>query len=281
MRVLREEDFKKLAQEVVDAYLKQAMPLADSAVKVAMDNGLNPDQIKQLVQLANTMAHLSLFDQKNDGDKCVEFEPADPDNVLKKIYVDGEPVEESSGSASPSDTTDMFSDFKDIMEKVRSVVDDARSDKPPEAVAGNPECPGSACGAQDSVSPAKQQMIIIKIRKVAADLEDKQHQAGFEYKEELDKLATEFAKLYGPDFEEFEKDAYALRGDSALSVLADLRHCLKLAAAPRGAFVKQARVVDSNTKEMKSLVKLAELAHTWLEYGDALNHLREQAGDLL
>jgi len=279
MRVLREEDFKKLAQEVVDAYLKQAMPLADSAVKVAMDNGLNPDQIKQLVQLANTMAHLSLFDQKSDGDKCVEFEPADPDNVLKKIYVDGEPVEESSSSASPSDTTDMFSDFKDIMDKVRSVVDEARSAKPPEAIEGMP--PEAEAPSAESTSPAKQQMIIIKIRKVAADLTDKQHQAGFEYKEELDKLATEFAKLYGPDFEEFEKDAYALRGDSALPVLADLRHCLKLAAAPRGAFVKQARVVDANTKEMRSLIKLADLAHNWQEYGEALKHLQEQAGDIL
>jgi len=282
MRVIRPDEFKKMAQDVVDSYLKRSVPLADGLAKMSLDNALNPEQVKNLVQLANTMAHLTLFDQKNDGDKVVEFDPADPAAVTKQVFVNGEPVTPDAAESSGKDPSDMFGDLGDILDKVKAVLK------------GNGEsantCSSSTVPEQESAcepapnsetSPAKRQMLIIKIRKVASELENKQYQAAYEYKDELDKLASDFAKLYGADFKNFEKDAFALRGELAVPVIADLRHCLRMPKPTETQFAKTARVVDSKTKEMRSLDKLIKLSDEWQTIDQARSQLQESAGDYL
>jgi hypothetical protein len=280
MRVIRPDEFKKLAQDAVDAFLKRSVPLDDGLAKTALDNALNPEQVKNLVQLANTMAHLTLFDQKNDGDKIVEFDPADPATVIKKVFVNGEPVTPDSSESSASDPSDMFGDLGDVLDKVKAVLKGsgaAAADTPAsteqEVATEQPQNP--------EVSPAKRQMLIIKIRKVASELESKQHQAAYEYKDELDKLAADFAKLYGSDFNEFEKDAFALRGELAVPVIADLRHCLRLPRPVESQFVKTARVVDSKTREIRSLDKLIKLSDEWQTLDEARTQLKNGVGEYL
>jgi len=280
MRVIRPDEFKKMAQAVVDNYLKRSVPLADGLSKVSLDNALNPEQVKNLVQLANTMAHLTLFDQKNDGDKIVEFDPADPATVIKKVFVNGEPVTPDAPESSMSDSSDMFGDLGDVLDKVKAVLKDnsgtASVDSPKVEQETSDEQPQAS-----ETSPAKRQMLIIKIRKVASELESRQHQAAYEYKDELDKLAADFAKLYGSDFNEFEKDAFALRGELAVPVIADLRHCLRMPKPVESQFVKTARVVDSKTKEIRSLDRLLKLSDDWQTLNQARAQLKESVGEYL
>jgi hypothetical protein len=272
MRVLRAEDFEKMAREVVDSYLHQSVPLDSGLAKVATDEGLNPDQIQNLVQLANSIAHLTLFDGKEDGDKIVEFNPADPDVVLKKVYKDGVPEcgeEDSVPEASPIDSaTDFFGDFPDMSKKIRELT-------------GKPDDSPVSTEATDNATPARKSMVIIKIRKVAEELKDRELASAMEYKEELDKLAAEFAKLYGPNYADFEKDALAVRGDLALPVLCDVRSCLRMPPIQTAVLEKTARVVDAETSLLESLDTLIKLSTRHQESRAAYDYLKSKVGGIL
>lgn len=284
MRVIQPDEFKKMAQGIVDDYLKRSVPLTDGLSKLSLENALNPEQVKNLVQLTNTMAHLALFDQKNDGDKIIEFDPADPAVVVKKVFINGEPVSSDIEGASSENPIDMFGDLNAVLDKVKSVLGDNSNPVEQEAAAKSPPPEQETSSEQlqtPEVSPAKRQMLIIKIRKVASELESKQHQTAYEYKDELDKLAADFAKLYGSDFREFEKDAFALRGELAFPILADLRHCLRMPKLAEAQFTKTARVVDSKTKEMRSLDRLIKLNDEWQAISQARAWLQESVGEYL
>lgn len=275
MRELREEQFDKMAKEVVASYLNDSIPLEQGVVKTALEQELNPDQIKNLVQLANMMAHLTLFDRKKDGDKIVEFEPADPSSVLKQIYREGPTAQEAPAEVEgPDRASDMFGGMSELLDKVKDML--GRNDGPVEEVT---ETPGGETAVE--VSPQKKQMLIIKIRKVAADLNDKRLQCAHKYKEELDKLATAFAKLYGPDLDEFEKDAMSARGHAALPVLSDIRRCLRMDTLTENDLVKSARVVDTDTPTMRSLDRLIKLAKTFDETVAGQQYVTKEFGKWL
>lgn len=272
MRVMQPEDFEKMARAVVDDYLKTSTPMEKTIIKVALDEGLNPDQIKNLVNMSNVMAHMTLFDKKAE-DKIVEFEPADPASVLKHIYKSGE-VEEVAAPAAPTPdrVADLFGDITELVDKVK-----AMAGRPEEAESATPEEPAE----EVDVAPRKKQMLIIKIRKVAEDLTDKKLQCAHEYKEELDKLATEFARLYGPDHTEFEKDAMVTRGETVMPILADVRRCLRLPELRENNFEKTARVVDTDTPQMKSLDRLIKLAKQFEDTSAACRYMEKEFGQCL
>ena len=279
MRVLQISDFEKLARDVVNAYTKNGVPLEDGVVKIADDMGLNPDQIQNLVQLANTLAHLSLFEAKDDGNKIVDFSPADSDNVLKKVYSGSEGAaeaatapEEVAGTASDRDSvSDFFGDFPDLIGKVKAKIDAAPGI--------NPE--GEPAPFMDS-QPRHKVAMATKIRKVASELDDRKQAAAYDYKEELDKLASSFAHLYGPDYPDFEKSAIALRGRSALAPLSDIRNCLKLSTtAATTTQEKTACVIDADTQELRSLDTLIKFSNVYNECEEALAYLRDNVGGAL
>jgi len=271
MREFREDDFKKMAQGIVNEYLEKDSPLDESLAKMSEDMGLNPDQIQNLVQLANSLAHLTLFDNKNDGDKIIDFSPADPDVVLKKVYKDNAMPESQEIHEAPcpgSKETDFFGDFPDISTKIREAL--------------KPEAPSEINEPISTTSPNQRSMMIIKIRKVASELKDKELASAIEYREELDKLASDFAKLYGPDFMEFEKNALALRGDIAVDVLTDIRSCLRVPGpVPNVSTEKVACVIDTDVKEIRSLDKLIKLAEDHADYSAAYNKLQQKAKGVL
>jgi hypothetical protein len=271
MRVLREKDFDKMAQKIVSDYLEREIPLDDGLAKVSEEAELGPDQIQNLVHTANTLAHLTLFEKKS-GDKMVEFSPADPDIVLKKVYKHGQEMPESSEpcpeSASPiSQISDFFGDFPDLSKKIQEAL-------------GTETAPAVSLEGNDGATPHRKSMMIIKIRKVASELNNRRLTSALEYKEELDKLAAEFAKLYGPNYADFEKDALALRGDAAIPVLTDIRTCLRMPPEVP-SFDKKASVVDDKTPEMQSLDKLIKLSESHQDCEKACEFLRQKVGGVL
>ncbi len=273
MRVLQADDFKKMARVVVDNYLEREVPLAEGLAKTSEELGLNPDQVNNLVQLANNLAHLTLFEKKDDGDKVIEFSPADPDDVMKKIYKES-PVPESdvceTVESPVGKETDFFGDFPDLSEKLREALTPGAEDGEVSSEPG------------DGASPQRRSMLVIKIRKVASELKDRELTAATEYQEELDKLAAEFAKLYGPDLEEFEKNALAFRGDAAVPVLTDIRGCLRIpGTVTREGLEKKAHVIDTKTKEMQSLDKLIKLSVDHHDCARAHAFLQQKVGRIL
>jgi hypothetical protein len=271
MRVLRREDYETLAKEAVAKMVGERIPLAKSLVKISDDNGLNPDQIKALVQVANTLAHLDLFDRKNDGDKIVNFDPADPDEVVKSVVSDGGCSACGGGS---SNVTDQIKDF---------FGDLGSNPTPPPAPAaladvGTPVSMGSG---SDDLNPRRTQIMIIKIRKVAEELKHRKLAADIQYREEFDKLASEFSKLYGPKFEEFEKDAIDIHGAAAMPMLTELRQAMRLPEIKLAVFTKTARLVDTSTQEMRSFSRMKSFADEARACTDSLTYLEKEIGSFL
>lgn len=271
MRVMRAEDFEKMAKEVVDDYLQHSVPLESGLIRISVNEGLNPDQIQNLVQLANSITHLILFDKKDDGDKIINFEPADPNVVLKKVYKDNPPEcaseEESEKPLSDDSVSDFFSDFPDLSKKIQEFAEQNSDTTAPEEISNNPSKPKST--------------LIIRIRKVAEELKNRELAAAFGYKEELDKLAAEFAKLYGPDYDDFEKDALAVRGKQAIPILRDVRNCLRMPPLRVTNLEKTAHVVDTDTPLMKSLDTLIKLSTQHDENQAAYKYLKQQLGGII
>ncbi len=255
MRVLQRKDYEDLAKEAVARMVNEAVPLSDTLVKISEDMGLNPDQIKALVQVANTLAHLDLFDKKQDGDKLVDFTPAEPDDVVKQVVTS----DDESPCEAPGGLNDLEGELPDMTSQEET-----------------PEAPLADVGelAQPDVSPGKRQIMIIKIRKLAEEMDQRKITAALGYEEELDKLASEFARLYGPDYEAFEKDAIDVHGGDAVSILSDLRMRLRLPEIKLAIFEKRARLVDTATAEMQSFGKLAQYVEDAKAYAAGQELLR-------
>ena len=262
MRVLNREDYEKLARQAVTEFVEGAVPLSDSLVKLSDSMGLNPDQIKSLVSVANTLAHLDLFDRKDDGDKVVEFEPADPKAVLNRVY-NGEKLTDVQPESEAPDACDMFGDFPDTITEEGAA----------------PEAPVEV--AEEKNTPRQQQITIIKIRKVAEELKQRRTEAALNYEEGLNKLASDFASLYGPNLESFEKDAVNVHGGDAIPILADLRKLLRMPEIKLAVFEKTARLVDTNTPEMATLGELKSLAESAKACDAGLEYLHRKVGGVL
>jgi hypothetical protein len=266
-RILLADDYDKIAREIVDHFVKESTPLTAGVTKKAEELELNPDQIKNLVHAANTIAHLALMDQKTDGDKYVEFDPVDPDAVMKNVYV--KVVSNSSGSNTGAGTS-MCGGMPSLA--------DFFGDLPGKVV---PSEQTPATPAEDEATKPRNSILIMKIQKVASELENGKNNAAVEYQDQLDKLASDFAKLYGPSLEDFEKDAYDIYGDRAMSLLADLRHCLRMPAPTNRVFEKTARLVDSKTPQMKVFANMIKLAETHSECSLGTAYLKKHLGDVL
>jgi hypothetical protein len=282
MRVLSLDDVEKMAEAVVAEHLGAQVPLAASLSKKATAEGLNPDQVTNLVQLANVLTHLKLFDQKNDGDKIVDFEPINPDSVLKQVYSNTDP---SSGASEKEIVMEGNSPSSDPVNKAMDFFGDlpccqGDSDGGASNISGLVDGGGSESGDSGNRSPRSQSISIIQIRKVAEDLRDRREAVAVDYRDELEKLASDFAQLYSPDLEEFEKNASQVYGVPATEVLSTLRTRLRLPAV-RYSMTKTASVIDTDTPQFKSLQKLMKLAADFGELVEADSFMQEKFGGVL
>src|SRR6056297_3542826 len=79
-----QKNFDKFAEDVVTDFLTQATPLSDAIVKLADTNMLKPEEVKRVVEKANTLATIRLIKTAQNGD--LTFDLADPDKVLGRTH---------------------------------------------------------------------------------------------------------------------------------------------------------------------------------------------------
>lgn len=270
------ELIKKFANEIAKEYVEQHTPILDSVLSFCQDNKLNPEQIRNLVQLVNTLIHLLLFETKTD-DKIIEFEPLDPDAIIRKIFEE-EPSEESV----PDNDTISVDLFDDLSSTFRNLQQRLGLEKEKVIDLSDIFGPGLAKIKEErGPNSYKRQMMLMKIQKTAEELNLRNQEIIFEYTDVMDNLASKFASLYGPKLEEFEKDALALRGEKAIPVLQDLRICLQLPKAIYDkSLVKQARVVDTSQEEMQALDCLIMLHNDYINTKLAVERLENVLAEL-
>lgn len=107
---MNKHEFIRAAADATDKYIHQDVPLFNSVLKFAMDNCLNAAQIFVLSNFTNTAAHSNAFQKMaatSAGDRYVEFDPVDPDLVIKAAGLsprDGNDYSEGSPSVVGSST---------------------------------------------------------------------------------------------------------------------------------------------------------------------------------
>jgi hypothetical protein len=261
MPALREHDFDKLATQVVDEFLAKRAKLADAAANVAMQNGLNPDQIERLTQSANTMAFLRMMeDTKAQGgqDLTQEFDPVDSRQVIRividntGVHVEADPsvdVQPTGGAPGGDELPDEMSALRaqgSPGEMPGGMPEGMPGGEPPEmdAAGGAPSKKAPPFGkknkkdgdddAEDDETPKKSKkpesekeagQRMMRTRKLAGVLEDQRLQADIVFEDTYEKLAARFKRIYtAMPFEAFEKDALAEHGDEVgIQVLNILR----------------------------------------------------------
>lgn len=88
MPIYKDKDFDKMAEEIVSRYLTGGTKLADAAAQMAMQQNMNPDQVQQMIQAANTLTFLKLMEQakqQQGGDLTQEFDPINHQDVLSAM----------------------------------------------------------------------------------------------------------------------------------------------------------------------------------------------------
>jgi hypothetical protein len=238
MRVYREQDFDKMAEQVVDRFM-QGEKLADAATGVAMDGALNPDQIARMIQAANTQAFLRLMEQqKAQGghDMTNEFDPIDPRQIIQQLvqsvdvpHMDAQPPEMPDGDSGPlpdemqygamppglgehdggdEDDADDDNDGpfpKGKKQKAKDGADKPKKKEPPKSE------------AKDEVKEAAFRER--RLRKFADVLEDQYKQAEWAFEDAFANLQRQLNRAHGaPTMEAFEKDALALHGDDDIGI---------------------------------------------------------------
>jgi len=263
MAQLTERHLEKFASEVVDGFFQGDTPMTEGVVKIAERENFNPEQIKRLVEATNNMAFQRKFSEAEGPDRtgATEFQTADPNAAIQKLI----------GAA------------KDVMDAVEGQSgcamnpDDLTADLP----TTRPDAPQlSMAGPEDNLNKVGEprvrgHIMIMKLRKTAEVLRDQEYQHRVDLTEQFQKLATTFRRLRGPEFEEFEKDAFYHWGPRAAPHLQLLRQSLRKEAATydHGEMTKVARVVDTDAPSMQLLssVIASSEAVTQLQQGMAKN----------
>lgn len=281
MPALREQDFDKLASQVVDAYLSKRSKLADAAAQVAMDNRLNPDQIERLSQAANTQTFLRMMENtKAQGgqDLTEEFDPIDSGQVIRividntGVHVNADPSVDVQGGNQDGPMPGSENELPDEMAALRG--EGSEPPLPPddgEAVDdGGDEAPAKKTDKKDKKDPKKSEKEAmfrkLRLRKLAGVLEDQRRQADIYFEDTAEKLAARFKKLYSAmNYDAFEKDALAEHGDEyGIQIINAMRDARKLPPlSVDNARSKIAALEDRHvTTESAELTLFGELVKT-------------------
>lgn len=259
MIILEQADYERIVGEVVDNYFA-GVPLNDGVYKVACDMGLNPNQIRQVVWATNTKAHMALFEKKAE-DKMIDFPVADADYILRRMYTPEEHQPLSTVSAEK-----VASDFFSPLNETEKVAEDFS----PFVVEAE---------VSHKTAAARREKTIRTLEKAASELEISVAMEREQYLEGVYKLAFDLRK--GIDRDEFEKDAFAFYGDSALHVLNDLRSVYNYPPLTQEKVASAVeRVVDTNTREFKSLAHIKAHFDNALKFAHSLKHLNQKLGEI-
>lgn len=236
MPPLTEQKLDQMATEVVSGLMDGGVPLTDGVVKVAQRENLNPEQIKRLVESTNNMTFLHKFNaaEPNAPDRMVEFEPADAQGAIQRML---DAAKDLMSATNANTEGDMPCPMEDLP-MTRAGTPEPLPDTEP-GVPGEPKVRGT--------------VVIMKLRKTAELLKEKQYQERAALTDAFQKLATAFTRVYGPDFATFEKDAFYHWGEQAIPHLTLLRRALNhpVAEYDHRNMTKMARVVDTSTQEMR------------------------------
>lgn len=204
-------DYELLANHASSKFLENQIPLNESILKIAEVNDLNSDEIKRLVEAANTKTFHGLFKNAENKGKDIDFDVADAKVILSSYYPEAEKTASDDSLAAEQDPYEFYGDAPNMMRYVR------HGSLPPEQDLEK--------NASVKTEKPNKHTLIARLRKVAQNMEEKIYDAEHEYVNGLGKLASELRKDYGPSYPDFEKKAQILY-PGCTPILDDLRQIM-------------------------------------------------------
>jgi len=210
-----ETEYVRRAADVASQSAVSKKPLNDVCQKVAQEEALNPEEIRTLVRLSNVAMFQHQFkakDAEGAPDRHVEFEVGDPETVIQRMQ---------QAAAQPPESA--------------NIMNDKLSHEVPDMMAAKRrgfefDLTVTKVAEDAEVKPAKKDVAIIVMRKLANEYDIRRQSAGFRWEQKMAALVDSFKRApgYGPSFVEFEKDAYAEFGDRVQFEMEDLRADLRV-----------------------------------------------------
>lgn len=270
---MRRADYERKADEAVQGFVNEGVPLEKTIVKIARRDSLNPEQIRRVVEMANTGTFLELFNKTaGEDDRMVEFSVADPESVIASFY-DNAPdtISKKASLNSPVPEDAYFANvpnensipYPESVEKVASF-----SERP-------------------EAKKVSWQVALQRSRKVASSLEDKICAADIAAGNLADKIASSFRGIYSREnYEDFEKDAFLLYGKDAAIPATAIRR--RLGMAPLGSIPSQESlktaaafaVVDQGSKGLTEVGEYLKQAEVVSECTQALEAITARINKL-
>jgi len=256
-----ESEFIKHAQGIAEQHLVSKKSLNEVSEKFATEHKLNPEEIRTLVRLANVATFQNLFKQKDGSpDRMVEFETGDPEAVIRNMI--------SQASESPQ-TANIHNDKLASMNEIPDMMREKRLGKKFDAI------PEAEKVAEYTEKPAREDIVVMNLRKLASEFTIAKLTAGNQWEEKLAMLTSAFKRApgYGPNFNEFEKLAWADLGKEAAPEMVVLYEELKVKhavpAAEKIAQLQEFFVVE-DTPELKLLRQAHDARQTYHKMAGAL-----------
>jgi len=253
-----ESEYIKYAQELAEQHLVSKKSLNELSEKFATENKLNPEEIRTLVRLANVATFQELFKKKDGGDKMIEFDTGDPEAVIRNMV---------SSASEPPQTANINNDK--LAGEVPDMMREKRLGKKFDPV------PEAEKVAEYSEKPAREDIVVMNLRKLASEFTIAKISAGAQWEEKLASLAKVFKRApgYGPKFVDFEKCAWAELGADASPEMAFLYEELRVKhtrpALEKVAFLQE-RLVVEETPELKLLKEAHDARQTYEKMTGAL-----------
>ena len=280
-------DYEQKADEAVRSFLDGGVPLEDGIVNIATRDQLNPEQIKRIVEMANTSAFLEMFKNKSGDDRMVEFETASPESVIKKFYevgpnsvgttvvsVSGYPSINAAGSF-----------FDDIADENSSCGCGMKMDPCSCMSAGPLVAEVKEASWKPRVDSINKQKLSIRLDRAREVLADKLAAAYYDAEDIANELAGKFRSIYDREkMAEFEQDGLSQFGPQAVYGFNAVRSRLNKPLynkMPDSSMVKKAsefHLADSRTPEMQLLGKFLEKVAQIKEYDHAKKSLEVAYG---
>jgi hypothetical protein len=217
MPVLAESELEKLAGEVVDQYLAGQTRLDEAAAKMASARGLNHHQIERLTHAANTQTFLRLMDQRKQAqekDLLHEFEPID-------AHIDG-----------PGEAEECHCDDKENLPDEMGPIRKGEKDVSDTDLGETAKAASARDAVEENPSPREKQILLGRLQKLAAAMQDEIQQSAFVFEEKFDALVDVFRRR--PEkYASFERDACMEHGDVlGRALVGMLRGKLRMGALP-------------------------------------------------
>lgn len=276
MPTFTRHDIENMGFKVAEQF-RNGVSLHNAATKVAKDNQMNPEQIKRLVEAANTTAFLNEFKGKSGNQRMVEFDVADPDKVIDEALGDSSASSVSphkSPSISITISVDPDSSLHD------SVVDENIS--LPDIGGGESKTASYlGMGLGINSEPKETPMDVHKVAQVKESLLTKVADCNYRASDLADEIYANYKGIYGGEkYAQFEMDAFSLYGNSAIPALQMVRNRLGMDKIARTLspqqefFLSDRHVVGSgNTTNLTKLAKILDLVGEYTKLSAAVDYL--------